>query len=94
MYNISDRIRDAKEKRDRGESPWKKHIKEKNEMACEIVVKMRTKEKSLTQKFPAAEGIKVDIFDEDIQRCINHVSKEFGETAGVSKIKVSINLEV
>lgn len=61
---------------------------------AEVVIKMRTNEKSLTQKFPVADGIKADIFDEEIQRCINHVSKEFGETAGVSKIKVAINLEV
>ena len=40
------------------------------------------------------DGAQFDIFDEEIQRCINDCAKQFGECAPIAKVRITINLEL
>jgi hypothetical protein len=61
-------------------------------MACEVIVKIKDKAKSMTQKTRVYKRIDADFEDSEIDALVARAEKEFGGEALGAKIDVTIKL--
>lgn len=61
-------------------------------MACEVIVKVKDKAKSMTQKTRVYKRIEADFGDSEIDELVAKAEKEFGGEVAGAKIDVTIKL--
>ncbi len=61
-------------------------------MACEVIIKIKDKSKSMTQKTKTYNRIDADLSDPFIDDLISKAERAFGESTFISKVDVTIKL--
>jgi len=61
-------------------------------MACEVIVKIKDKAKSMTQKTRVYKKVMADFEDSEIDELVAKAEKQFGGEVALAKIDVTIKL--
>lgn len=61
-------------------------------MACEVIVKIKDKDKTLSRKTKVYDRVVADFDDSEIDELVSKAEKEFGGDVMLAKVDVTIKL--